>query len=1534
MAHTAVEAWGAFFSKAGIPATESARYAQAFSDNRIPEPSDITKELLKDMGITVLGDIIQIMKAARGKEEQGESGPPKKSPISAKAPPVTAPQLKPDMTHAEFRKFTIDWGVFRKLSNLSREQIPLYIYNACDSSVQNSIINTDGDFFNFNEGDILKLLEKIVTKQSNPSVHRLAFANTSQSDNEPIKDYVVRLKSTAKDCDFSCPNCKFDLQPVNVRDQFIRGIRNSTLQTDILAKADSLKTLEEIQKNAQAFETALHDQSKLSDPADVMAASGSNFRRYPPRKSTYQDQSQHSRRSCSGCGSTDHGQGMRTSVCPAWGKNCLNCDTPNHFARVCRQKKREGSYQKQPATKADSASALIAQVEFHRDTQTYTSVAALNNVTEIPAEVTPLSQTNQKVGTAKTMMVFPDSGASICLAGPQHIQAMGIDARSLIPCSKQVRAVGGSVLTCQGWLPTRFSIGSNTTQQPLYICDKVDRIYFGRSGCIDAKILPECFPFPMQIEQNQAAAIEHGPAATAAPSSVEAADAPERPTKMPFPATEDNVAKLKQHLIQSFSKTAFSKSGPFKAMNTKPVHIHLKEDATPFATHVPIPVPIHWKEEIKANIDRDVANGVIEPVPIGEPVTWCSPMVVTTRKGSTKPRRTVDLQKLNAQCLRETHHCQSPFKLACQIPANTKKTVFDATDGYHSIELDDESKPLTTFITVWGRYRYRRLPQGYSAAGDAYTRRYDEIIKDVDRKVKCVDDTLLYDETIEDAYYRAWDYLHLCAENGITLNESKFQFCQDEVHFAGFRITPMGIQPAPSIITAIKDFPAPTDIHKARAWFGLVNQIAWAYSNTAAMLPFRELVKPSAEFEWNDNLQKLFAESKEVLIKQSVDGIRTFDTTRNTCLQTDWSKEGIGYLLLQQYCQCEPAKAPVCCKDGWKLVFAGSRFTQPAETRYSPTEGEALAVAWALEHARFFILGCENLLISTDHQALTGILRDRDLGTIKNPRILGLKERTLPYRFKIQFNPGKWHRAPDALSRNPVAQGIHATECDQSASARYEELFSACALEAATHINSHPGENPMITIDDIRQATKNDPAYESLTTAIMNGFPPRADSSCSHLRQYWNVRDKLSIHNDLAMMDGRLIIPSSLRPQILRSLHAAHQGVSKMMARARQAVYWPGLEMAVKNTRYNCQKCSELAPSQSSEPPKISPTPIYPFQHICMDFFQSGHHNYLAIVDRFSGWIAVYHFPNQTTSRKLMEVCRDVFAAYGAPEEISTDGGTQFTSSEFQAFMGDWGITHRLSSAEYPQSNGRAEAGVKSAKKIIRDNTNNDGSLNNDKAVRAILQHRNTPIPVLGLSPAQLLLHRQLRDALPTNPKHYKLHKEWIISASQREEACGETDQDTEDQASRCARPLKPLSIQTPVRVQSKGLWTKSGRIVEVLPHRQYRVRIDGSGRVTLRNRKFLRPAAANRATDLSILPSADYSTMPTLTPRPQTSSTPPAHGTIPEHDPEDQAESLPAATAEAPPAKLPRALRGLGDHNEPGLRESVCEQRRRPAQD
>ena len=135
---------------------------------------------------------------------------------------------------------------------------------------------------------------------------------------------------------------------------------------------------------------------------------------------------------------------------------------------------------------------------------------------------------------------------------------------------------------------------------------------------------------------------------------------------------------------------------------------------------------------------------------------------------------------------------------------------------------------------------YLRMPQGYLASDDTYTRWYDEIIKDIPRKVKIVDETLLFDKNIEVAFYRT---LIAVRKNGIVLNREKFQFCQDVDQFGGLQITSSEVTPCKNLLDAISSFPTPQNITDAKSCFGLVNQVAWVYSLSPIMLPFRNFVK-------------------------------------------------------------------------------------------------------------------------------------------------------------------------------------------------------------------------------------------------------------------------------------------------------------------------------------------------------------------------------------------------------------------------------------------------------------------------------------------------------------------------------------------------------------------------------------------------------------------------------------------------------------------------------------------------------------------
>ena len=270
----------------------------------------------------------------------------------------------------------------------------------------------------------------------------------------------------------------------------------------------------------------------------------------------------------------------------------------------------------------DEEPALIAPL--HMINNKYTSISSISTE-EISVTIHPRRANGDPMKVTSNVMVFPDSGASICLAGSHHLERLKIHSEDLTPCQKKVSAVGGSTLTCRGYILTDFTVNKKTTRQRLYVCDHVDRIYFSKSACIDVGILPRCFPHPMESdvfdEKTRPDNYSVSVVQTRADAQMSAWQQQGPEASMPYLPEERNVNKLKDHLINQFP-SVFNKSTPFQAMKCEPVHIHLRKDAKPWATHRPFQIPLCWKDEVKASIDRDVKDGIIEEVPIGEPVTW------------------------------------------------------------------------------------------------------------------------------------------------------------------------------------------------------------------------------------------------------------------------------------------------------------------------------------------------------------------------------------------------------------------------------------------------------------------------------------------------------------------------------------------------------------------------------------------------------------------------------------------------------------------------------------------------------------------------------------------------------------------------------------------------------------------------------------------------------------------------------------------------------------------------------------------------
>ncbi|XP_045135678.1 uncharacterized protein K02A2.6-like [Portunus trituberculatus] len=479
---------------------------------------------------------------------------------------------------------------------------------------------------------------------------------------------------------------------------------------------------------------------------------------------------------------------------------------------------------------------------------------------------------------------------------------------------------------------------------------------------------------------------------------------------------------------------------------------------------------------------------------------------------------------------------------------------------------------------------------------------------------------------------------------------------------------------------------------------------------------------------------------------------------------------------------------------------------------------------------KFYLTGLQHFNLVTDHRPLVPILNSYSLDAIENPRLQRLKEKIAPYIFTAVWRPGKELCIPDALSRSPVG---YPTQADE-------------VLEAP------PGSD--LALEELRKVATEDPEYVQLLHFVKNGFPMDRYALPNVLRPYWKLREDLYCDEDLVLYGARVLVPTALRRRVLARLHDSHRGVEATKRRARQAVFWPGVDADIANTVRACEPCQILQPSQQQEPRLCDDNPTRPFEKA-----------FLVIADRLSGWPVVVSCGADTTSAATIRHFRRLFRDLGVPVRLRTDGGPQFASREFSTFLERWGVRHDTSTPHYPQSNGHAESAVKAVKHFIQK-VAPSGNIDCEAFDRGLLELRNTPNQT-GRSPAQVLYGRPLRSCVPAHASAFQ--KQWQA----RDESCDRRAaarlRDATSRYDAHARPLPPLQRGDVVRIQDPTTqrWDKVGTIMGVGRSRDYLLKMP-SGRVWWRNRRFLRPAPPLNASSTMEDATAPLAAPDTVVPR------------------------------------------------------------------
>ena len=540
----------------------------------------------------------------------------------------------------------------------------------------------------------------------------------------------------------------------------------------------------------------------------------------------------------------------------------------------------------------------------------------------------------------------------------------------------------------------------------------------------------------------------------------------------------------------------------------------------------------------------------------------------------------------------------------------------------------------------------------------------------------------------------------------------------------GHVLTPEGLKPSTDIVTAILDMPRPPDKAATRRFLGTITYLAKFCPNLSEVVrPLRDLTHIKQEFLWSEQHSNAFSKAKELVSKTPC--LRYFDISSPVVLQVDASEYDLGAALLQ------PVTDPNASSDiQWQPVAFSSSSLTPTEQRYPQIEKETLAIVHAFRKFDQLLFGKSDITVHSDHQPLETIFK-RPLASAPR-RLQSMILALHRYSFRFEYRKGSTLHIADTLSRAPLPTTSHKQV--------HDELVYRVEFESTTPDLSGFQD---ATLRDIRAAASSDPEQIALHSLALTGWTNDKSAIPESARPYWSVRHELTVHDGLLFKQDGVIVPSSLRESLLRKLHAVHRGSEFTLRHARNCVFWPGLNSQITDMCQSCTTCAQHTRQQPREPLQSYPVPTLPWQLVSQDLFELKDVAYLITVDHYSDFCEIDRLPTIQSSA-VIQATKHHFSRHGIPHTLITDNGAQFTSDLFKTFAKQYQFNHITSSPYWSQSNGRAEAAVKSAKHIL---------LTADDVDLALLSVRNTPPAGHTFSPAQRLFGRILRSDLPQPAK-------------------------------------------------------------------------------------------------------------------------------------------------------------------------------------
>ena len=722
-----------------------------------------------------------------------------------------------------------------------------------------------------------------------------------------------------------------------------------------------------------------------------------------------------------------------------------------------------------------------------------------------------------------------------------------------------------------------------------------------------------------------------------------------------------------QKLLEILDKHKSLFDGSLGEWKEESLNIELKEGAKPYHARA-FPIPKIHEPTLKMEVERLCKEGVLKRVNRSE---WAAPTFIIPKKDGTV-RFISDFRELNRRIKRKPYPIPKIQDLLLKLEGFTYGTSLDLNMGYYHITLTPESKKLCTITLPWGKYEYQRLPMGLCNSPDIFQEKMSTLLSDLEYVRAYIDDLLIIsNKTYEDHLDKLDEVLTRVKKAGLKVNAKKSFFAKGELEYLGYWITREGIQPLPKKIQAIRNLATPTTTKQVRHIVGMVNYYRDMWPRRSEILaPLTELCSKTTKFHWSERQQKAFDEIKQIVSDKTL--LAYPDFNKPFVIHTDASDRQLGAVISQDE----------------KPIAFYSRKLSPAQTRYTTTERELLAIVETLKEFRNILLG-QKITVYTDHENLT--YKQFNTNRVMRWRLL-LEE----FGPELVYIKGSKNIVADALSRLPM------NEFDTNDLQTFEEV---------TLYNAEATGQKTIEVYPLRFKTilKHQQEDEELLKAVQENA-----TNNYHLKTFRGGEKKYS----LICHSGKILIPKTLQKRIVEWYHTTllHPGETRTELTIRQHFTWKGLRNTVQEVCKNCPTCQRTKRSNK----KYGILPVKeaeanPWEKLCVDMIgpytikqgKGKKANVITIhcvtmIDPATGWFEMAPTFKKDAGTIANIVESTWMTRYPLPQELIYDRGTEFLGEFARMVAEDYGIKRRPTTTRNPQANAILERSHQTLGNMLR----------------------------------------------------------------------------------------------------------------------------------------------------------------------------------------------------------------------------------------